>query len=80
MELCKWIWYKLFLNHFSFFRHLLNNKKLGRNFIGIEREAQYCIWTQQRLNIAEKNKQIQGLKDGVFWERNSLKEQEKRVK
>lgn len=55
-------------------------KKLGRNFIGIEREAQYCIWTQQRLNMAEKNKQIQGLKDGVFWERNSLKEQEKRVK
>lgn len=55
-------------------------KKLGRNFIGIEREAQYCIWTQQRLIMAEKNKQIQGLKDGVFWERNSLKEQEKRVK
>ncbi|MBO7554479.1 MAG: site-specific DNA-methyltransferase, partial [Neisseriaceae bacterium] len=55
-------------------------KKLNRNFIAIEREAQYCIWTQQRLDMAEKNKQIQGVKDGVFWERNSLKEQEKRVK
>lgn len=52
-------------------------KKLGRNFIGIEREAQYCIWTQQRLDIAEKNKQIQGFNNGVFWERNSLKEQGK---
>ena len=52
-------------------------KKLNRNFVGIEREAQYCIWTQQRLDIAEKNKQIQGFNNGVFWERNSLKEQGK---
>ena len=53
-------------------------KKLNRNFIAIEREAQYCIWTQQRLDIAEKNKQIQGFNNGVFWERNSLREQEKK--
>lgn len=53
-------------------------KKLNRNFVGIEREAQYCIWTQQRLDIAEKNKQIQGFNNGVFWERNSLREQEKK--
>ena len=52
-------------------------KKLNRNFIAIEREAQYCIWTKQRLDIAEKNKQIQGFNNGVFWERNSLKEQGK---
>lgn len=53
-------------------------KKLNRNFVGIEQEAQYCIWTQQRLDIAEKNKQIQGFNNGVFWERNSLREQEKK--
>ena len=53
-------------------------KKLNRNFVGIEQEAQYCIWTQQRLQMAEKNKQIQGFNDGVFWERNSLREQEKK--
>ena len=55
-------------------------KKLGRNYLGVEKEAQYCIWAEQRLAKAENNKEIQGYTNGVFWERNSLKEQEKRVK
>lgn len=47
-------------------------KKLGRHYIGIEREAQYCVWAEQRLETAESNPKIQGYENGVFWERNSL--------
>lgn len=46
-------------------------KKLGRHYIGIEREEQYCVWAEQRLEAAEKDKTIQGFSDGVFYERNA---------
>ena len=52
-------------------------KKLGRQFIGIEREAPYCALALKRLAMAEHNKSIQGYSQGVFWERNSLREQGK---
>lgn len=48
-------------------------KKLGRHYIGIEREKQYCIWAEQRLKMAETNSEIQGYTNGVFWERNAPK-------
>ena len=47
-------------------------KKLGRHYLGIEREEQYCLWAEQRLEMAETAPGIQGYEDGVFWERNSL--------
>ncbi|MFH1197845.1 MAG: DNA methyltransferase [bacterium] len=47
-------------------------KKLGRNFAGIEVDKEYACLALKRLEIAEKNKSIQGYSDGVFWERNSL--------
>lgn len=47
-------------------------KKLKRHYIGVEVEEQYCVWAEQRLEMAEKNPEIQGYVDGVFWERNSL--------
>lgn len=50
-------------------------KKLERDFIGIEANAQYCVWAEKRLEMAESNKSIQGFADGVFWERNALSEQ-----
>lgn len=50
-------------------------KKLGRHYIGIEVEKQYCVWAEQRLEAAESNPEIQGYVNGVFWERNSLSEQ-----
>ena len=50
-------------------------KKLGRHYIGVEQEAQYCAWAEQRLEMAESNPKIQGYQNGVFWERNSLQEQ-----
>ncbi|MDP2303705.1 MAG: site-specific DNA-methyltransferase [Ignavibacteria bacterium] len=52
-------------------------KKLNRNFIGIEQEEKYCIYTEKRLLIAETDKTIQGYFNGVFWERNSLHDQKK---
>ncbi len=51
-------------------------KKLGRRYIGIEVEPQYCVWVEQRLEMAETNPEIQGYTGGVFWERNSLAEQQ----
>ena len=47
-------------------------KKLGRNFLGIEREKQYCAYAQKRLEMADESQSIQGYTDGVFWERNTL--------
>lgn len=47
-------------------------KKLGRHYIGIEIEPQYCVWAEQRLAMADEDPEIQGYVDGVFWERNSL--------
>ncbi len=51
-------------------------KKLGRRYIGIEVEPQYCVWAEQRLEMAETSPEIQGYTGGVFWERNSLAEQQ----
>ena len=52
-------------------------KKLGRHFIGIEQNPQYCAWAQLRLERAETDKTIQGYADGVFWERNTAALQKK---
>ena len=38
-------------------------------------ESQYCVWAEQRLEMAKLNPGIQGYINGVFWERNSLAEQ-----
>ena len=50
-------------------------KKLGRNYIGIEANEQYCVWAEKRLELANTDRSIQGYVDGVFWERNTLAEQ-----
>lgn len=52
-------------------------KKLGRHYIGIEQNEQYCIWTEKRLEMAETDSTIQGYSDGVFWERNTSALQQK---
>ena len=55
-------------------------KKLGRNFSGVEIDEQYCLLAQKRIELAEKDKTIQGFSDGMFWERNTLSEQKKKRK
>jgi site-specific DNA-methyltransferase (adenine-specific) len=52
-------------------------KKLGRHFCGVELNDEYCCWTEKRLELAEQDDSIQGYVDGVFWERNSLRAQQK---
>ena len=45
--------------------------KLGRDFVAIESDEQYCLLAQKRLEMAAFDRSIQGFSDGVFWERNS---------
>jgi site-specific DNA-methyltransferase (adenine-specific) len=46
-------------------------KKLGRDFLAIEADEQYCLLAAKRLEMAGTDKSIQGFADGVFWERNA---------
>jgi site-specific DNA-methyltransferase (adenine-specific) len=46
-------------------------KKLGRNYCGVEINPLYACWAEKRLEKAGKDKTIQGVYNGVFWERNS---------
>jgi site-specific DNA-methyltransferase (adenine-specific) len=50
-------------------------KKLGRNYVGVEVDEVYCCLTEKRLALAEDDTSIQGYAGDVFWERNSLSEQ-----
>jgi site-specific DNA-methyltransferase (adenine-specific) len=49
--------------------------KLGRKYLGIDKEPKYCAYAIERLKRAKSNKSIQGYHDGYFWERNSLSDQ-----
>lgn len=51
--------------------------KLGRQYLGIELNKEYCLWAAKRLVNAKIDSSIQGYADGVFWERNSLNDQQK---
>ena len=46
-------------------------KKLGRDFLAIESDEQYCMLAEKRLDMAETDKSIQGFGDGIFYERNT---------
>jgi len=49
------------------------SKKLKRNFLAVEIEKEYCFYALKRLEMAEKDRKIQGYENGVFYERNSYK-------
>ena len=53
-------------------------KKLNRKFCGVEVDEVYASLVLKRLDIADKEKSIQGYDDGIFWERNTLQEQKKK--
>jgi len=46
-------------------------KKLGRQYLGIELDEDYSLLAERRLEMATLDPAIQGLSDGVFWERNA---------
>ncbi len=46
-------------------------RKLGRHYIGIEREEVYACLAEKRLAQAAADPTIQGYADGVFWARNA---------
>ncbi|MEQ1642564.1 MAG: DNA methyltransferase [Pyrinomonadaceae bacterium] len=48
-------------------------KKLGRKFVAVEADENYCLVAAKRLEMAESDTSIQGFESGVFWERNSGK-------
>lgn len=48
-------------------------KKLGRRFVAIEVNENYCLLAAKRLEMAERDISIQGFEKSVFWERNSGK-------
>ena len=55
-------------------------KKLGRKYLGIEANMEYCLWAAKRLLMADEHTDIQGFSDGVFWERNSQNAQDRERK
>lgn len=52
-------------------------KKLGRAYLGIDINLDYCLLTEKRLERAEQYPTIQGFVDGIFWERNTLSQKER---
>ena len=55
-------------------------KKLGRHYLGIEFQDEYCALVEKRLQMAEDDQAIQGYRSGVFWERNTFAAQNKKKK
>lgn len=55
-------------------------KKLGRRYLGIEQDTDYCCWAEKRLALADNDASVQGYSEGVFWERNTLSDQKPKKK
>lgn len=53
-------------------------KKLKRNFVMVEIDNEYCLYAEKRLEMSVEDPTIQGYSEGVFWERNTLKDIKKR--
>jgi len=53
-------------------------RKLQRHYVGIEMDQEFCCLAEKRLEMALTDRSIQGYTDGVFWERNTLADQNNR--
>lgn len=53
-------------------------KKLGRRYLGAELNEEYALLSLKRLFDSGFGDDIQGYSTGVFWERNSLKDQRRK--
>ncbi|MCL1993978.1 MAG: site-specific DNA-methyltransferase [Spirochaetes bacterium] len=53
-------------------------KKLRRNYVGIEVNEAYCCLAEKRITLSDADINIQGYSNGVFWERNTLRDQLKK--
>ncbi|MFC5468290.1 DNA-methyltransferase [Cohnella suwonensis] len=53
-------------------------KKLNRRYVGVEIDETYCCLAEKRLALASEDAAIQGFSEGVFWDRNTLREQKKK--
>ena len=51
-------------------------EKLLRRWSGVEINAEYLCWTLKRIGAAREDSRIQGYENGMFWERNSLPDQQ----
>jgi site-specific DNA-methyltransferase (adenine-specific) len=47
-------------------------RKLGRRYCGIEIDERYALLAEKRLQLADSRRAIQGYRDRIFWERNTL--------
>ena len=45
-------------------------KKLGRRYLTIEKDEKYCAMAAYRLEKADSDRSVSGMKDGVFLPRN----------
>jgi site-specific DNA-methyltransferase (adenine-specific) len=52
-------------------------KKLNRRFYAVELAEEYVMLSLKRIDLAMEDSSIQGYADGVFWERNTLADQNK---
>jgi site-specific DNA-methyltransferase (adenine-specific) len=52
-------------------------KKLGRHYLGVEVDENYCCLAAKRLDRVAQDRTIQGYAGGVFWERNTFAKQTK---
>lgn len=50
-------------------------KKLERHYVGVEVDIEFCCLAEKRLELATVDRSIQGYTDGIFWERNTLADQ-----
>ncbi len=46
-------------------------KKLKRKYVGVEVDKYFACLAEKRIELANRETDIQGFYDGVFWERNS---------